>query len=82
MSRKTTKGKKIPSLAPGFSNFNLCMFCKRDNVILATEVGPFCFTVCCSYHFQRILCLKKCNFAIYELIWYDANPTFNITRES
>ena len=43
MSRKTTKGKKIPSLAPGFSNFNLCMFCKRDNVILATEVGPFLF---------------------------------------
>ena len=43
MSRRTTKGKKILSLAPGPSNCNLCMFCRRHIVTLATEVEPFLF---------------------------------------
>ena len=82
MSRKTTKGKKISSLAPGFSNCNLCMFLE-EIVTLSTEVDPFLFYYLLFFFtFKGFSVLEKCNFAIYELIWYDANSAFKITRES
>ena len=82
MSRRTTKGKKIPSLAPGFSNCNLCIICIRDCNSGNRSWPFFVLLFAVLFTFKGFSVLKKCHFAIYELIWYDANSAFKITREN
>ena len=53
----------------------------EEIVTLATEVDPFLFYYLLFFFtFKGFSVLEKCNFAIYELIWQDANSAFKITR--